>query len=274
LSSLVFSGLPFSSLPLSWPAFFQDATEIFTNASAAYEVLSDPVSRAVYDMVIGVRPQTEQEMRKFNRMKREEAKRQRALMDTTVNNIIQRERARNGLIIVEALYGDLTSFTKLGGKINVTVPLQCQVENSVLIVPGGASKAWLDGFYDPNEAGDNNELYVRYHFLDRLHECQVGDSDELIIPQEEHLVEEDVVNMNEESSGLHMASASAAGMSQTRTFRQTIEQQRQLKKTKRRRRFMLFSALAAVVGFFVVRSYTTEKPADGQPAQKRFMGIF
>jgi hypothetical protein len=39
---------------------------------------------------------------------------------------------------------------KLGQCIDVTVPLQCSVKNSTLIVHGGGSKSWLEGFYDPN----------------------------------------------------------------------------------------------------------------------------
>ena len=88
-------------------------------------------------------------------------------------------------MIVEAIYGDLSG-KRTAKRIQVTVPLQCMVENSCLIVheglsppshlslflsvsanvlkckthQTGRSKAWLEGFYDPSPPREK-ELYVR-----------------------------------------------------------------------------------------------------------------
>jgi hypothetical protein len=40
----------------------------------------------------------------------------------------------------------------------------------------------LDGFYSPTADADTNELYIRYRFLDKMHECIVGEMEELRMP--------------------------------------------------------------------------------------------
>ncbi len=120
------------------------------------------------------------------------------LCEATVQQSRIAEMQVNGLIVLEALYGDVSLASdnqnltedEVGRCIDVSVPLQFAVKNSALIVHGGGSKAWLEGFYDPNDDEFDNLLYVRYKFDGRLHECLVNDTDELMLPMLEHLVED------------------------------------------------------------------------------------
>jgi len=162
----------------------------------AYSVLQDPVSRALYNIKQGIVKDSIEERRRINMMKRKDAEAFIELSKTTFQKIRQDEIQNDGIVILEALYGDVSidadvdsSDDNVGRCIDVTVPIQCMVRGSALIIYGGGSKAWLEGFYDPNEDNDvENLLYVRYRFLGRLHECIVRDSDELVLPLEEHLV--------------------------------------------------------------------------------------
>lgn len=50
----------FVSLPFCVSS--QDAIEMFSKAETAYNVLGDTVSRALYDMVVGIKPESEEEV--------------------------------------------------------------------------------------------------------------------------------------------------------------------------------------------------------------------
>jgi len=159
----------------------------FAKCTQAYNVLMDGVSRELYDMVMGFKPETPEQRRILNQMKKAEAERAISLMHGTYECIRHVESSKNGLMIEEALYGNLMQ--KAIATIDVRIPLQCLVENSVLVIRPGSSKSWMEGFYDPSDSGDN-ELYIRYVFLNRAHECIFGDLDEVCIPLQEHLIKE------------------------------------------------------------------------------------
>jgi hypothetical protein len=217
----------------------EEGLEIFSRCAQAYEVLSDPVSRSMYDMVIGVKPESDDEMRRINKIKREAAGKAVELMEESVEASRAEEMEKQGLVILEARYGDLAS-ARAGAWINVTVPLQCMVDSSVLVLPAGASKAWLEGFYDPCP-GEEKYLRVRYKFLDMLHQCEVHDEDELCLPLQEHMVDEEAEE------------AAAAKAAHQPNFRQKRALKRQVAQVKRRRRWVFFTALAMVAGFFFAR---------------------
>lgn len=171
----------------------QEVTSIFSKVAQAYTVLSDPISRSMYDLNMGYVKDNTAERKRINLLKRNDAERRIELSESTVAQVREEEAMRNGLIILEALYGDVSvgedDQTSTAGKcIDVTIPLQCAVKQSALVVHGGGSKAWLEGFYDPNDNAMENVLYVRYRFLGALHECIVGDQDELCLPLEEHMI--------------------------------------------------------------------------------------
>lgn len=67
--------------------------------------------------------------------------------------------------------------------------LQCQVQDSCLIIKGGISKSWLEGFYDPTEGGEN-ELEVVYKMGGVMHRIRVADDEEMCIPREEDKMSE------------------------------------------------------------------------------------
>ena len=114
------------------------------------------------------------------------------LMQETVERVVATERARGGLVIVEAWYGclfgtqtssDPTAPPKV---IDVRIPLQCLVGDSKLILRDSA-KSIITGFFDPC-IGERKHLRVRYEFRGMLHEVTIENSEPLFIPRESHRI--------------------------------------------------------------------------------------
>ncbi|KAM8791342.1 dnaJ homolog subfamily C member 11 [Rhynchonycteris naso] len=125
--------------------------------------------------------------------KKQEAEAAVRLMQESVRRIIEAEESRMGLIIVNAWYGkfvnDKSKKSEKVKVIDVTVPLQCLVKDSKLILTE-ASKAGLPGFYDPC-VGEEKSLKVLYQFRGVLHQVMVRDSEALRIPKQSHRIDTD-----------------------------------------------------------------------------------
>eukprot|EP00457_Paulinella_chromatophora_P010820 gb/GEZN01010936.1/.p1 GENE.gb/GEZN01010936.1/~~gb/GEZN01010936.1/.p1 ORF type:complete len:382 (-),score=80.65 gb/GEZN01010936.1/:53-1159(-) len=162
----------------------------------AKEIATDPVRKLLYDMEKGVIQDNAANHQKLHAMKKMQAEVDQSLMEREVEEVRERERERRGLIILEAKYGllDPDPQDPEGPFIDVTVPVQCKVEDAKLELQQG-SKFWLEGFYDPTagKAERMLDFYVRYEFLGRNHEVVYDDEEEVRIPLQGHLViEEDV----------------------------------------------------------------------------------
>ena len=114
------------------------------------------------------------------------------LMQESVRRIIEVEESRMGLIIVNAWYGkfvnDKSKKSEKVKVIDVTVPLQCLMKDSKLILTE-ASKAGLPSFYDPSVGEEN--LKVLYQFRGVLHQVMALDSEALRIPKQSHRIDTD-----------------------------------------------------------------------------------
>uniref|UniRef100_A0A3Q2US35 DnaJ homolog subfamily C member 11 n=1 Tax=Haplochromis burtoni TaxID=8153 RepID=A0A3Q2US35_HAPBU len=95
------------------------------------------------------------------------------------------------LIILNAWYGTFVSDTSQKQEkakvIDVTVPLQCLVKDSKLILTE-ASKSGLPGFYDPC-VGEEKSLKLLYQFRGVLHQVISADKESLRIPKQSHRIE-------------------------------------------------------------------------------------
>uniref|UniRef100_A0A669AZY2 DnaJ homolog subfamily C member 11 n=1 Tax=Oreochromis niloticus TaxID=8128 RepID=A0A669AZY2_ORENI len=95
------------------------------------------------------------------------------------------------LIILNAWYGKFVSDTSQKQEkakvIDVTVPLQCLVKDSKLILTE-ASKSGLPGFYDPC-VGEEKSLKLLYQFRGVLHQVISADTESLRIPKQSHRIE-------------------------------------------------------------------------------------
>uniref|UniRef100_A0A3B3Z408 DnaJ homolog subfamily C member 11 n=1 Tax=Poecilia mexicana TaxID=48701 RepID=A0A3B3Z408_9TELE len=91
-----------------------------------------------------------------------------------------------GLIILNGWYGKFVSDTSQKQEkakvIDVTVPLQCLVKDSKLILTE-ASKAGLPGFYDPC-VGEEKSLKLLYQFRGVMHQVISADTEPLRIPKQ------------------------------------------------------------------------------------------
>uniref|UniRef100_A0A3Q1GHD3 DnaJ homolog subfamily C member 11 n=1 Tax=Acanthochromis polyacanthus TaxID=80966 RepID=A0A3Q1GHD3_9TELE len=101
------------------------------------------------------------------------------------------ESAVSSLIILNAWYGKFVSDTSQKQEkakvIDVTVPLQCLVKDSKLILTE-ASKAGLPGFYDPC-VGEEKSLKLLYQFRGVMHQVISADTEPLRIPKQSHRIE-------------------------------------------------------------------------------------
>ncbi|KAM7422217.1 hypothetical protein PAMA_010338 [Pampus argenteus] len=113
------------------------------------------------------------------------------LMQESVRRIIEAEESKMGLIILNAWYGKFVSDTSQKQEkakvIDVTVPLQCLVKDSKLILTE-ASKAGLPGFYDPC-VGEEKSLKLLYQFRGVMHQVISADNESLRIPKQSHRIE-------------------------------------------------------------------------------------
>ncbi|XP_030586269.1 dnaJ homolog subfamily C member 11 [Archocentrus centrarchus] len=123
--------------------------------------------------------------------KKQEAESAVLLMQESVRRIIEAEESKMGLIILNAWYGKFVSDTSQKQEkakvIDVTVPLQCLVKDSKLILTE-ASKSGLPGFYDPC-VGEEKSLKLLYQFRGVLHQVISADTEALRIPKQSHRIE-------------------------------------------------------------------------------------
>ncbi|XP_040889945.1 dnaJ homolog subfamily C member 11 [Toxotes jaculatrix] len=123
--------------------------------------------------------------------KKQEAESAVLLMQESVRRIIEAEESKMGLIILNAWYGKFVSDTSQKQEkakvIDVTVPLQCLVKDSKLILTE-ASKAGLPGFYDPC-VGEEKSIKLLYQFRGVMHQVISADTEPLRIPKQSHRIE-------------------------------------------------------------------------------------
>ncbi len=126
------------------------------------------------------------------------------LMKETYRRIVEEEELRKGLIINRAIYGrwmDLTQRDLSDAITDVTIPLQCLVKDSKLILHDSSkvtssqfscgehgyifylSQSQLPGFYDPC-MGEEKNLLVQYSFHGLPHEVTIQDVESLRIPKQ------------------------------------------------------------------------------------------
>ncbi|XP_020830560.1 dnaJ homolog subfamily C member 11 isoform X1 [Phascolarctos cinereus] len=157
---------------------------------------------AMHQLVIKpyLRAQKEKELEKQREntatdilQKKQEAESAVRLMQESVRRIIEAEESRMGLIILNAWYGKFVNDKSRKNEkvkvIDVTVPLQCLVKDSKLILTE-ASKAGLPGFYDPC-VGEEKSLKVLYQFRGVLHQVMASDKEALRIPKQSHRIDTD-----------------------------------------------------------------------------------
>jgi DnaJ family protein C protein 11 len=154
-----------------------------------------------------------EELRETNSLvlhqRRQEAEEAIQLMQASVIKKLDQEIEKNGLVIVEAIYGilppsktrprsesitqSLSQFSQLLGPttsskfLNVTIPIQNLVSNSQLFISGGFSKSNMIGFYDPC-LGEKKRLRIKYRFQEKMHWVEVGDRETLALPLREHQI--------------------------------------------------------------------------------------
>ncbi|KAJ8264862.1 hypothetical protein COCON_G00139610 [Conger conger] len=147
-----------------------------------------------------LRAQKEQELEKQRdssssetARKKQEAESAILLMQESVRRIIEAEESKLGLIILNAWYGKFVTDSSLKHErarvIDVTVPLQCLVKDSKLILTE-TTKAGLPGFYDPC-MGEEKSLKVLYQFRGVMHQVLSRDTEALRIPKQSHRIDAD-----------------------------------------------------------------------------------
>jgi len=114
-----------------------------------------------------------------------------SLMLTTYEQSVEQESKKHGLVIREAWYGKFVSKSRQTDRstpyvINVTIPLQCLVKDSKLIL-GDQPKSQLTGIYDPC-IGEVKSLKIIYEFRDIVHEHVFKDEEVVGCPKQSHRI--------------------------------------------------------------------------------------
>jgi len=197
-----------------------ETLERFHQVQNAWRCLSDSTRRLLYDL----RTHGSSSMKlsrelggdsvdgceaQLLELQKQQAKRDVENMEVQFQRVLYREKKTRGVIVRQAIYGDLTlreeSFEEcitgsrtiesedlVGPLVEVAAPLQCLVEQHTIVLRGGASasKADLPGFYNPVPLNPEVELslYMVYEFQGRLHEVFVGDREALSVPMRKHAV--------------------------------------------------------------------------------------
>ncbi|RIA86833.1 hypothetical protein C1645_740555 [Glomus cerebriforme] len=102
------------------------------------------------------------------------------------------EKEKEGLVILEAWYGNISSLSEVplnekSDVIDARIPIQALVHDSQLTIPGGYSKSNIMGFYDPC-MGERKQLKIKYQFQRKLHEVIVDDTAPVACPLRSHII--------------------------------------------------------------------------------------
>ncbi|XP_015600252.1 dnaJ homolog subfamily C member 11 [Cephus cinctus] len=175
------------------PVFYATVAPLIT-WTIVKKLIIDPVMREQKERD----KEKQREMNKSRMLeKQREARAAVDLMKATFSRIRSEEESKRGLVITKALYGRFVypQDRNLGEDgvnghrdevIDVTIPLQCLVKDSKLVLHN-ASKSQLPGFYDPC-VGEDKQLLLQYLFHTQTHECLIKDNEPLRIPKQSHRV--------------------------------------------------------------------------------------
>ncbi|KAG0380452.1 hypothetical protein BGX24_008086 [Mortierella sp. AD032] len=109
------------------------------------------------------------------------------LLRESTDRKTRQEQEKDGLVILEATYGNLSAAPELDLVADVTIAIRALVNNSQLTMPGGHSKNHILGFYDPC-LGEKKQLRIKYEFQRRLHQVVVTDLASVAAPVRSHIL--------------------------------------------------------------------------------------
>ncbi|XP_030947136.1 chaperone protein dnaJ 13 isoform X2 [Quercus lobata] len=127
------------------------------------------------------------------------AEKAQKLLQNVANRKRNRQLETNGLVITRALYGNGTALSRndesretqhelTSQVLDVTLPLNFLVsESGQLKLHEGVKKSGIMGFCDPCP-GEPKQLHVEYTYRGRRYQVVVDDYEELLIPQESHVI--------------------------------------------------------------------------------------
>uniref|UniRef100_A0AAQ6AIH9 J domain-containing protein n=1 Tax=Amphiprion ocellaris TaxID=80972 RepID=A0AAQ6AIH9_AMPOC len=151
------------------------------------------VYMAIHRLVIipYTQAQKEQELELQRKSSATDIAKKKQEAESAVSTRMQKHSYSLCLIILNAWYGKFVSDTSQKQEkakvIDVTVPLQCLVKDSKLILTE-TSKAGLPGFYDPC-VGEEKSLKLLYQFRGVMHQVISADTEPLRIPKQSHRIE-------------------------------------------------------------------------------------
>ena len=124
---------------------------------------------------------------------RKEAEASLSLMEERYNRIKSEEETKDGLLIEKCLYGllatpegNLKSDLEVSDEvIDITKPIQCNVENSRLILWEG-SKSSLPGVWDPCPGDPDKWILIQYSYKGLSHQLFTVEEEAIKLPKTSH----------------------------------------------------------------------------------------
>lgn len=228
-----------------------DQLEFWSALQTAWKCLSNEARRMIYDIRREGKPLSPEDKARIQKLQRDQAARDISNMQIQYQQSVEREKQKNGIIVLKALFGDLhpaeessgqsreavsnenvlqqededespsskqaqtdskvleKEFGVVGPLIDVTIPIQCCVDNHRVILASGIGKSDLPGFYNPTIFHSNASsdipshlpnspssmkgsvpctLYVLYKFKGVTHEINVTETEALWLPLRAHAI--------------------------------------------------------------------------------------
>lgn len=224
-----------------------DQLEFWSALQTAWKCLSNEARRMIYDIRREGKALSLEDRARIQKLQRDQAARDISNMQIQYQQSIDREKQKNGIIVLKALFGDLRpaavalsngaalnkenaseqtvegdespsakqaesdsraleqEFGVVGPLLDVTIPIQCCVDNHRVILATGIGKSDLPGFYNPTifhemvaaavpaspssmKSGIPCTLYVLYKFKGVTHEINVSETEALWLPLRAHAV--------------------------------------------------------------------------------------
>lgn len=266
--------------------------QLLKQINTAASILKDDVLRHEYNWSMNLIPHNTANRILLTQLHNRRADIQLINYESIFDQVRRREIECNGLVILDARYGDIDYISDLlycmidsGNEYgtvtkpygiprapyrDVTVPVQCMVQSSYLVIPA-RSKLELEGFAEPIDGNDieynmqyrNGEspvlgLWILYQYNGSIYCCAVEDNADVGLPSDEHKLYYNNIAI------------------QQWKIIQSSQSRVEIKKSIQRKRIttLLAGATLSLVSYFIYNKWQRSKHPEQFVNQQQLFGVY